>query len=122
MGSPAPAGIDRTRGGSLDGPFRCHSGSPAPAGIDRLRHCLSMRLAFQGFPRTRGDRPGPDWFPRTPSSEQSRGSPAPAGIDPLCAIGARRVSGFPRTRGDRPYWWGFGQEQFPWRVPPHPRG
>src|SRR3546814_4243616 len=53
-----------------------NAGSPAPAGMDRTRP--ARRALPVGLPRTRGDGP-PGGDRRLVSS---RGSPAPAGMDP----------------------------------------
>ena len=55
QGSPAHAGIDPCRGQSLD--ELISYGSPAHAGIDPCGK--TVHQVGLGFPRTRGDRPGP---------------------------------------------------------------
>src|SRR3546814_5010311 len=74
-----------------------NAGSPAPAGMDRTRP--ARRALPVGLPRTRGDGP-PGGDRRLVSS---RGSPAPAGMDPNNAVPLHTMHGLPRTRGDGPH-------------------
>ena len=108
--------------------------SPAYAGIDRDHGASPWSRV--GFPRIRGDRPGP-WcitmvprrFPphtrgSTPRWGASRSrnsvSPAYAGIDLRRAFDLGRLRGFPRIRGDRPYL--PLSVEFHDAFPPHTRG
>ena len=68
-------------------------GSPAHAGIDHNQRHLAIRR--QGFPRTRGDRPG-------------------------LILHFQPKGTFPRTRGDRPFSTKLSPPML--SVPPHTRG
>ena len=91
-GSPALAGMDRSRASGRSFPLRlpraCGDGPQAGGRTRRM-----MRAP----PRLRG------WTPRRDREErQSRGSPALAGMDPASRSSAWTRSGLPRACGDGP--------------------